>query len=634
MTTRLTLSLFKHSARLRLFLAISIFLATSLIFFSYLVYQAVSTYGLNANLALVTAQAERVAQNYHDDQVLRNKQSVSLWMSTHHVKGSYLALLNPVAHRVLYSDAPPLVKYAFGRIAWQPSAFLFEVGAKSYGASTQALPGSQYALAVIQQIRYPKEGAYLQNMALPLLLAFIIALWVSVWAALYIGSLLDKVHHHREELRKQAREDTLTKLPNRAAFNEWLAEAMAHAEAAHEALALLIIDLNEFKAVNDTLGHACGDRLLEEVALRMVGAVRENDFVARLGGDEFAIVLGQASRECGREVVNRLARAIRQPVGICGCSMAVSASIGAAFYPEQATTAEELFQHADVAMYEAKLSCQPYLEYSNRLERHSKETLQLAADLHQAVARHELFVVYQPKTDIHTGKVIALEALLRWKHPTLGLVPPDRFIPLAEKTGTIQGLTRFVAETALQDLSLLLEAGQDVSMAINLSAANLHDEGLPQLLFNLSRVYDVSTSRIILELTETAILDGTGSTLAVLDALAKQGFIISLDDFGTGYSSLSHLRKMSVQELKIDKSFVANMLENEEDAILVRSIIELGHFLGKKVVAEGVEDPLILEILQSLKCDVAQGYLISKPLAILDLKQWLNSNLAEAKKAA
>jgi diguanylate cyclase (GGDEF)-like protein len=406
-------------------------------------------------------------------------------------------------------------------------------------------------------------------------------------------------------LRHQALHDALTGLPNRALLHRRAERDLRGDDPA----AMLLIDLDRFKEVNDTLGHDYGDALLVEVAERLGGALRRGDTLARLGGDEFAVlVAGAPDREAVVEVAARLQDALRRPFALRGVAVELEASIGVALYPEHGRTIGRLLQRADVAMYDAKRGRHGVSTYSAERDPYSADRLGLLAELRSAIERDELILHYQPKVSLQTGELLGVEALVRWQHPTRGLLYPDDFIPLAERTGAVADLTRWVVDRALAECREL-----ELPVAVNLAAANIVDVTLPAAIGAALERHGVPAERLVCEISEHTVMADPVRATAVLAGLRELGVGLSLDDFGTGHSSLSYLKRLPLDEVKIDRSFVAGMAEDENDAVIVRSTIDLARNLGLRVVAEGVETAEIMETLAELRCDVAQGYFISRP---------------------
>jgi diguanylate cyclase (GGDEF)-like protein len=419
--------------------------------------------------------------------------------------------------------------------------------------------------------------------------------------------------------------DPLTGLPNRTRFMELAQEAFAEAQAAGHPLALLLLDVDRFKEVNDTLGHAFGDTLLIEVAARLRRALFRHDLVARLGGDEFGVLLPRLrSVDDVRLVIQKITAALAAPAMVNEVPIMVEASIGIALAPDHAPDAEGLLQRADVAMYTAKQSGGVFAIYDRALDPHSPQRLALLGELRQGIERGELVLHFQPKIELASGRTIGAEALVRWQHPQRGLVPPMEFIPPAEHTGLIHPLTEWVLAQALAECARWRKQGHDLQVAVNLSARSLHD---PQLLARVTAALgeqSLPPDALMLEITESAIIVDPARALETLTRLNRQGIRIALDDFGTGYSSLGFIRKLPVHEIKIDKSFVLGMLQNRSDEVIARIVVDLARNLRLKVVAEGVEDNATLDHLNALGCHHAQGYFISRPLTADAFSAWLD----------
>jgi len=469
---------------------------------------------------------------------------------------------------------------------------------------------------------------------------FIFALWgqyVSSIIAFQAGAeIIDQTSDLRaqtavleEKASHEATHDSLTDLPNRILLHDRLQQALSAAQRQKDKVAILIMDLDHFKEINDTLGHFNGDIILKQVATRLQGTIRDLDSVARLGGDEFAVLLPKVyGGQDAVMVAKKMQQALKPSFQISGLNLDVNASIGIAVFPEHGNDLDTLMQRAEVAMYAAKKEKAGYLSYSRQLDQYSPKRLTLMSELRQAIEQRQLLVYYQPKVEIKSRKVVELEALVRWPHPEHGLLPPDEFIPMAERTGLIKPLTFLVADEALKQLAAWTRDGHDLKVTINVSARVLLDPGFPDTLIGLLAAYRIEPGRLMLEITETTIMVDQERAMEVLQRLKKVKVRLSIDDFGTGYSSLAYLKQLPVHELKIDKSFVMNMDHNHDDAVIVKIIIELGHQLGLEITAEGVESESILSQLDALGCDIAQGYLISKPLpagelmVLLDKYSW------------
>ncbi|MBI4492245.1 MAG: EAL domain-containing protein [Chloroflexi bacterium] len=428
-----------------------------------------------------------------------------------------------------------------------------------------------------------------------------------------------------EMLAHQALHDALTGLPNRVLLHDRLHQAVLAARRHSTSLALLVMDLDRFKEVNDTLGHHAGDVVLQQVGQRLQGTLRTSDTVARLGGDEFAVILPTAGNMASATVAaSKLLHALEQPFAVEGQSLDVGASIGIALYPEHGQDAETLLRRADIAMYVAKRTGSGYALYALEQDQHSPGRLALVGELRQAIEQDALRLHYQPKVHFKSGRILGVEALVRWQHPQHGLLAPDRFISLAEQTGLIHPLSHWVLQAALRQCQSWRQAGVELPVAVNLSARNLQDPRLPGAVAALLERWDVPPRCLGVEITENAAMADPERAMQVLTRLREMGVRIAVDDFGTGYSSLGYLKRLPVDELKIDQSFVRSMATNESDAAIVRATIELGHSLGLEVVAEGVENQTAWDLLAALGCDGAQGYYLSHPLAADELVRWVS----------
>jgi len=427
----------------------------------------------------------------------------------------------------------------------------------------------------------------------------------------------------QQELEHRALHDALTGLPNRALLADRFAQALRSAQRDEQSVGLLLVDLDRFKEINDTLGHHFGDELLKQVGPRMAGVLREADTIARLGGDEFAVLLpGTADVEDAVQVAEKLQTALSRSFQVEGIDLDVEASIGVVLSGEHGTDAVTLMQRADVAMYVAKQRNLGVFTYEPALDVHSPERLSLLGDLRRALHDDQLLLQYQPKVSLSTGEVCGAEALVRWAHPDRGLVPPDAFIPLAENTGLIGPLTRRVLDLALAQARRWADDGRPLQIAVNLSARNLLDDGLDTTVAELLARHGVAPQLLKLEVTESAIMADPTRATELLRRLHAQGIAIAIDDFGAGYTSLGQLKNLPVSELKIDRSFVTTMQSDSSDSLIVRSVIELSHNLGLSAVAEGVESTEILASLTAYSCDVAQGYHLCRPLVADAFDAW------------
>jgi diguanylate cyclase (GGDEF)-like protein len=415
--------------------------------------------------------------------------------------------------------------------------------------------------------------------------------------------------------------DPLTDLPNRSLLHDRLEQAARAAHRESKPLALLVMDLDGFKEINDTLGHHAGDRVLQQVASRVRGTLREADTVARLGGDEFAILLPSTDIDGAILAAQKVLQEIERPLLIDHRPLAVRASIGAACFPEHGASAETLLQKADVAMYLAKSDRRGIAVYAPDRDRHTHRRLTLIAELRQALDARQFFLEYQPIVHLRTGVVVGVEALVRWNHPQHGRLLPGDFIELAEQTGLINPLTMIVLDTALGEWSGL-ETMTPLTVSVNLSPRNLQDPELPQHVADFLKAHGAPPSALALEITENVLLTDPARSMDCLQRLHAMGVRLVIDDFGTGYSSLSYLRRLPVAELKIDRSFIADLSGGRDD-VIVRSTIELAHNLGLSVVGEGVESAAMHDQLLALGCDMAQGRYIAEPAPAAEMRGWI-----------
>jgi len=446
----------------------------------------------------------------------------------------------------------------------------------------------------------------------------------------WIAFLRDVTDNRNEivALRHQAMHDGLTDLPNRMMLFDRLADALEAARSDGRLIALLLMDLDRFKDVNDTFGHHFGDVLLKQVAFRLRNQLHVDDTVARLGGDEFAIVLTSAlDANAVAMTARRILNSLQQPFVVEGQVLEVGASIGIALYPQHGSDARTLMRRADVAMYATKQSNAGFT-FHERDEPESRvpDQLSLVVEMRTAIERDEFELYYQPKRHLHSGLITRVEVLIRWNHPRRGLLMPASFVPIAERTGLIKPMTDWILDKALQQCREWQDAGAPIHVAVNVSAKSLLEETLPSKVQSVLDKWNIDPRFLKIEITESSIMADPAHALAIMSMLQSMGVRLSVDDFGTGYSSLTHLRELPIDEIKIDKSFVMGMLTSEADAAIVRTVIDLAHNLGKQVCAEGVEDAETMRRLEEMDCDLAQGYFISRPVPAAALMTWLTEN--------
>ncbi|PTR17221.1 PAS domain S-box-containing protein/diguanylate cyclase (GGDEF)-like protein [Nitrosospira sp. Nsp2] len=430
----------------------------------------------------------------------------------------------------------------------------------------------------------------------------------------------------QERIEHLAHYDPLTGLPNRALLADRIKIAIAHADRYSHRLALLFVDLDRFKLVNDSLGHEIGDKLLKVVAERLQSSVRQIDTISRVGGDEFIVLLGQIdSPEDAARVARKIITALSQPHEIEEHELLVSASIGISIYPDSAKDASGLMRNADSSMYCAKEAGRNrYQFYSVELTSRATERLSLERDLRGAVERNEIFAVYQPQIELLTRRVIGAEALMRWRHPKRGFVPPASFIPVAEDTGLILPLGEHVLrESCLQARQWRAHCGTDLGVAVNVSAVQFRQEDFIDVVLRVLEETGLAAERLELEVTESVVMQGVESVIQKMRILNAQGIKVAIDDFGTGYSSLSYLRQFVADRLKIDQSFVRDLPEDPDAEAIVRAIVAMGRSLGLRVIAEGVETEAQARFLQGIECDEGQGYLYAKPMVVNEFEAWM-----------
>jgi diguanylate cyclase (GGDEF)-like protein/PAS domain S-box-containing protein len=445
----------------------------------------------------------------------------------------------------------------------------------------------------------------------------------------WIGILRDVSERKSQlaELRRQALHDALTDLPNRLLLYDRLEQEILKAGRSARPLGLLFMDLNGFKEINDTFGHHCGDQLLRQVGGRLSRALRSTDTVARLGGDEFAILLPEISGpEAATAVAQSLLDALVEPFAVEGQRLTVGASLGIVFSPSHGSDPTTLMRRADVAMYVAKHASRGYAVYAAEADAHSPQRLSLLGDLRRESTREQFRLHFQPEVDLATRGVRRAEALVRWQHPELGLLPPKDFIPLAETGNLMQAVTEWVLDAAVIACKRWQAEGFAFGVSVNLSPRSLRDATLPEAIAARLRNVDLEPRWLTLEITEGSLLADPEHATAVLQRVLELGVELSIDDFGTGYSTLAHLKQLPASEIKIDRSFVRDMTRDEHDAAIVRSIVDLGHNVGRRIVAEGIEDEATWRALAAMGCDLGQGFWISPPLPESELLEWLQSS--------
>jgi diguanylate cyclase (GGDEF)-like protein len=449
-------------------------------------------------------------------------------------------------------------------------------------------------------------------------------------ASLMVLEQTEELRQHASRMEKQAvfsaTHDPLTELPNRALFYDRLERGIHSAHAQHSLLAVLLLSIDNLKEIQDTLGATNTDLVVKQLATRLAGWSDSEDSVARIDSHNFAILLGECGDRAGAETAARnLIKAIEPHFIVNALRLTLHPSIGIAMFPEHGDDADTLLQRAGVAEFIAGKSVSGFSVYSPSMDEHSPRRLTLMGELKRALERDELQLYYQPKIDLAQNSVIGVEALVRWQHLEHGFISPEEFIGLAERTRMIRPLSQWVLQRAFLTCAGWHQAGLALTVSINLSAKDLHDPELPDLIAGIAAKTGVQPEWIVFEITESSIMTDPIRVLVIVERLRSMGFQLSIDDFGTGYSSLAYLKKLPVSELKIDQSFVMDMLASENDVVIVRATIDLAHNLGLKVTAEGVENAEALEMLKRFGCDIGQGYFFSRPMPIDELEKWLSA---------
>lgn len=433
-----------------------------------------------------------------------------------------------------------------------------------------------------------------------------------------------QIHHRQKALEYQALHDSLTSLPNRALLQDRLEQSIQQARRHNSTIALMLLDLDRFKNINDTLGHNVGDQVLQEISLRLHNCLRTSDTVARLGGDEFAIICPGVDTTQASAFIEKVISEIEQPITINKQNMHVGVSVGITLFPKNSDNADSLMRQADIAMYDAKHNKKNYCFFHRKMEELNASSLSLLGDLKEELRQptENLSLYYQPQIDIRSKKIHSVEALLRWKHPTHGTLPPDEIVRICEQSGLITVLTYWVLEKVIKAHKDWTDIGLNLNVSANLSAWDLQNNELPSHIMQLLKQYNVAANKLTLEITESAVMNDPARARETLNTLSEMGIRLDIDDYGTGFSSLAYLKMLPVNGLKIDKSFVIDMQNNENDNIIVQSTIDLAHNLKMIVIAEGVETEEALASLKNYNCNYAQGYFIAKPMPETDLKKW------------
>ena len=620
------------SLRLKLLLIFAFGELLVLMFFGYIAYDTAKLTNLNNEIGLLSSVTPRIADDIAHDLKVGATWDPALLPDDHgdEKDAIYLFVSDQYGNLVFWPD-----ELAIRQVFHQVDKYIsgmsesrsgnVSVNDSTYVWARVGVPDYDYQLTLIRQAHVSRANIFFKEMGVSLIVAAVIMLWVASWAAMYVSMLIEKLDEQKNILKHRSLHDVLTGLPNRALLNDRLQQLISSMDRLPIQFAICFIDLNRFKDVNDTLGHHVGDELLLEISERLRDNLRKNDTVARLGGDEFALILRNINADDVRPIAEKILQEIEEPIQAGGHKLFVSGSMGIAMFPEHGDDVQMLLKKADVAMYAAKRSGSHLEFYEDTHEVFTRDKLALTHDLRVAIERDQLELYYQPKYDIAAQRVVGVEALLRWHHPTIGYIPPLSFIQLAEHSGLIHTLSKWVIQRAFSDSIELSRSGIDISISINLSAHYLQDPKFESDINELLEQSYVDASRIILEITESAMFINSVKTKELLKRLTSRGFRISVDDFGTGYSTLTNLRRLPISELKIDRSFVGKIASDTEDASIVDAMIGLCDSLDIDVVAEGVETPEVLDILKKSGCYTIQGYLISKPVPLNEFLEWIES---------
>jgi len=464
-------------------------------------------------------------------------------------------------------------------------------------------------------------------------LPFIFGFWgqysSSIIAYQASAMILDQTAELRTQtatLEKQAAysstHDALTDLPNRSLFYDRVEQAILSANNQNKSLSILLFEIENYKDVYDTLGRNSSDVILKQIVSRLQGVFKFQENIARIEGNTFSILINDSQLDT-LQIARNIQQSMQTAFVVDRLQVAVHTATGVVHFPEHGEDVDTLVQRAGVALYMARNNKEGYAVYDPSFDAHSPHRLTLMSELRHAFTRNELTLYYQAKVNVQTGSVYGAEALVRWNHPKHGFISPDEFIPMAERTRTIQELSAWVIRQAFTDCAQWHQEGKDLIISVNLSAKDLHDPELPDLIAGIQAATQVNPKWIVLEITEGSIMTDPEKALEIIQRLHEMGYKLSIDDFGTGYSSLAYLKKMPLAELKIDRSFVQDILHSDNDAVIVKATINLAHNLGLQVVAEGVEDAEIMTKLKDYECDIAQGYYLNKPQSVADFNTWL-----------
>lgn len=619
----------ESSRQIRVKLFISIFTALLVAFslITYLAYQGAYNNFLKNQNGMLTDYADQLYREFKQEAPddYRNPQT-NRWLATNNSQAIDIRVLLHSGEQIIAPGAPQLPEQLLtledfstaspNELEYEDTRYTvhhFDINSKSSSGKL-----------VITHIQAADSTLdFWRALGIPFVITVAITLWMSGWLAMFLAALFEKLHIQKEKLKHQALHDPLTGLPNRALMNDRLEQAILTAERDRAQVALLFIDLNFFKNINDSLGHSFGDALLIELASRLQSVVRKSDTVSRLGGDEFAIVLRNIKVESAQFVATKVLKAIEKVVEVETNKLYVSASIGISLYPTHAVKANTLVNQADIAMYSAKKSGNNIVIYNTELDTSSRERLQLINDLRESMRTQSVEVWYQPVVDLKGEKLYAIEALLRWSHPAFGKIDARRFTEIAEHSGLMKPLTEYMLRIAFRDFRQLKSQALAERLQLNISIANLQDgDFIPNLLDTMQQ-FEIETKDLVLEVAEKTMAAYINQSTNTLTKLIELGFHIVVDDFGTSYSSLSNLQTLHIGGIKIHDALVRAMLQNEQTNSIIKAAVQLGHALKLDVFAEGVENEKTLRMLNNYGCSFAQGHIFAEALPLAALSDWI-----------
>lgn len=602
------------------FISVSLFGIT---LFSYITYQTTRNTQLNELANSTSASAQQLATilaGYDRSQI---RQTLRQLTATRQAAAYDVVIIDQNNNIVFAVNYHTELDFVTSLITGNDTNNYVEIDRQYILWSHHDIPDTDFSLYMVRSLEKGNFGSFLKSSGIPLIIAGLILLWLAFWGAMILTSLYQRLESQRQELEYQTLHDALTNLPNRTYLIEQAEARLKRTLSEGESIALIVIDINRLKEINDTLGHYAGDTLLCMIANRLRKIIRGDDVLARIVSDEFALLLDGVTQEVTLAVTSRIQDSLNEGFELDGHEFYLGASIGVAFYPEHALDAISLIKHGELAMYAAKHVGIGITIYDKTHNTSTLEQLKLINDLRTDLENKNICLYFQPKIDLLSNQPVSLEALARWEHPDHGHIATSRFIHIAENTGLINPLTYWVMEHALERSQQLQQQGIRLNMAINLSVWNLQDIEIVDHLRRLLTQYNVEPFQVTLEITETAMMVNQKRALATLHKLHSLGVNLSIDDFGTGYSSLTYLKRLPLNEVKIDKSFVKSMHDQPSDSSMVRAIVDLAHDLNLKVVAEGVESSAIAETLQKLGCDQAQGSYYADAMPFDELINWL-----------